>query len=186
MDYSKPGCFGHAITFSLLSPTCRECEDMDECGKSARSRLDELSSVINVDAILRMSHKEKSRKTATAPVEPRFDADLSETAQRVIATLPDNAQRTAAALIRTKVNFRKVLLTGVNPIHHQKPLAVSVLFDLLLTGPVNRDMYLLTLKEVLGHSPAVAASQAAIGFTIATGLGIAELKGDLLTIRNNP
>lgn len=159
---------------------------MDECGKTARARLDELSSVINVDAILRMSHKIKPLKAAPAQTEPRFDADLSEAARKVIARLPESAQRTAAALLRTKVNLRKVLLTGMNPIHHQRPLSVSVLFDLLLLGPVTRDSYLLTLKEKLGHSPAIAASQAALGYTIVTGLGIAELKDGLLTLRNIP
>lgn len=186
MRYDKPGCFGHAVTFTLTSATCRECDVMEECAVAARARLDDLSAIINVDAILKMNHKNKPLKKAPAQVEVRFDADLSEAARKIIARLPENAQRTAAALIRTKINFRKALLEGINPLKDQRPIALALLYDLLLEGPVHRDKYLLSLKEALGHSPVQAAAQASIAFSIATGLGIATLEGELLTIRKTP
>lgn len=183
MGYDRPGCFGHAVTFNLKSPQCQECHASEECSVSAKARLDELSQVLNVDAILRMSHKQP--KTAPAQEQPRFDADLSETARRIIARLPENAQRTAARLIRTNLNFRKVLLAGRNPIHEQKPVSVSVLFDLLLLGPVTGDQYLNSLRERVGHSPSIAASEASIGISIVTGLGIAVIEDGHLIIRKD-
>lgn len=180
MQYDKPGCFGHATNYSEKSKTCLECDDRNECALIARQRLTELSSLISVDSILKMSHK-----STFDPTKPqlRFDSDLPATAQKLIAMLPQNAQRTAAQLLRMKVNFRKLLLGNVNPIKDQKPLAVSVLFDLLLQGPVDRFTYMLVLKDKLGHSPATAASQASIGYAIAVGLGIAKLEGEKLIIR---
>lgn len=180
MQYDKPGCFGHATTYSEKSKTCLECDDRTECAVLARQRIAELSTIISVDAILKMSHK-----STFDPTKPqlRFDSDLPATAQKLIAMIPHNAQRTAAGLIRTKINFRKALLGNVNPIKDQKPLAVSVLFDLLLQGPVDRFTYMLTLKEKLGHSPATAASQASIGFAVVTGLGIAKIDNEKLIIR---
>ncbi|ATW57996.1 hypothetical protein CNR34_00063 [Pseudomonas phage nickie] len=179
MQFDKPGCFGNAITYSVKSKSCQECEESHSCALAARQRIEELRSLISVEAILKMSHKSPEK-----PVEKtRFDADLPETAQKLIAMLPDNAQRTAAQLLRLKVNFRKHLIEGINPIKNQKPLAVAVLFDLLLKGPVERITYLLELKNVLGHSPAVAASQAAIGVAVVVGLGIAKREGENLIIR---
>lgn len=185
MAFEYPGCFGHAVTFNLNSKSCQQCHASEECSKSAEQRLMELQSIINVDAMFKMAHNRKPLKAAPAQVEARFDADLSEAAQKIVARLPENAQRTAAALIRTKINFRKALLTGVNPIKNQKPLSVSVLFDLLLSGSASRDDYTLTLHNKLGHSPATSLSQASIGFAIVTGLGIAELQGDRLVIRKD-
>lgn len=156
---------------------------MDECSKSARARLEELQQVMNVDAVLKMAHKE--RKAAPAQVEVRFDADLSPTMQKVIATLPENAQRTAARLLRMKINFRKALLEGINPIDNQKPVAVSVLFGMLLKGPVSRDDYLNFLRSAVGHSPSIALSEAAIGVSIVTGLGIAVYQGEQLILKKD-
>lgn len=179
MQFDKPGCFGNAITYSVKSKTCQECEENHQCALAARQRIEELKPLISVDAILKMSHKAPEK-----PVEQvRFDADLPETARKLISMLPENAQRTAAQLVRSKINFRKQLQAGINPIKDQKPLAVSVLFDLLLTGPVERDVYLLELKIRLGHSPAVAVSQAAIGVAVVIGLGIAKRDGEKLIIR---
>lgn len=186
MRYDKPGCFGHAVTFSTQSSTCRECSEMESCAVAARARLDELSKTMNVDAALKMNHKTKTSKKAPAQTEVRFDADLSETARKIIARLPENAQRTAAALIRTKINFRTNLLEGINPLKDKKPVALALLFDMLLQGPVHRDPYLLALKEVQGHSPAAAASQASIIFSIVAGLGIAVIEDEALTIRKAP
>lgn len=179
MQFDKPGCFGSAITYSVKSKTCQECEEHHSCALAARQRIEELKPLISVEAILKMSHKSPEKPV----VQTRFDADLPETAQKLISRLPENAQRTAAQLVRTKINFRKHLIEGINPIKNQKPLAVAVLFDLLLKGPVDRITYLLELKTVLGHSPAVAASYAAIGVAVVTGLGIAKRDGEHLIIR---
>ena len=180
MQFDKPGCFGNAITYSDKSKTCQECEDNLSCSLAARQRIEELKPLISVEAILKMSHKSPEKPV----VQTRFDADLPETAQKLISRLPENAQRTAAQMVRTKVNFRKHLLEGINPIKNSKPLAVSVLFDLLLKGPVERITYLLELKSRLGHSPAVAASQASIGVAVVIGLGIAKKDGENLIIRS--
>lgn len=180
MQYDKPGCFGNAITYSTKSKTCLECEYTDSCAPAARQRIEELRSLISVEAILKMSHKAPETPVA----KTRFDIDLPETAQKLISRLPDNAQRTAAQLVRSKINYRKHLLEGINPIRDEKPLAVSVLFDLLLKGPVERITYLLELKNRLGHSPAVAASQASIGVAVVIGLGIAKKDGENLIIRS--
>jgi hypothetical protein len=180
MQFDKPGCFGNAITYSVKSIVCQACEYSSECRTAARQRIEELRPLISVDAILKMSHK-GSEKLAE---QPRFDADLPETAQKLISMIPENAQRVAASLLRTKVNFRKMLIEGVNPIRDQKPLAVSVLFDLLLKGPVDRYTYMLELKDKLGHSPSVAASQASIGVSVVTGLGIARIADEKLIIRS--
>ncbi|QOC57915.1 hypothetical protein phiK7B1_060 [Pseudomonas phage phiK7B1] len=180
MQFDKPGCFGNAITYSDKSKTCQECDTRNECAPAARQRIEELRTLISVEAILKMSHKSPEK-----PVEvTRFDADLPETAQKLISRLPENAQRTAAQMVRTKVNFRKHLLEGINPIKDSKPLAVSVLFDMLLKGPVERITYLLELKSRLGHSPAVAASQASIAVSVVIGLGIAKKDGENLIIRS--
>lgn len=180
MNYDKPGCFGSAITYNPTTRSCKDCEDAPQCRVSARQRIEEVRSLVSVEAVLKMSHKGPQRLTA----EPeRFDLDLPAAAQKLIAMIPHNAQRTAAALVRTKINLRKVLMEGFNPIPHQKPLAISVLFDLLLLGVVDRNTYMLTLKDKLGHSPATAASQASIGFAVVTGLGIAQFEGEKLIIR---
>lgn len=179
MQFDKPGCYGNAVTFSDRSTTCRECEEVDSCSVAARQRIEELRSLISVEAILKMSHKGPEK-----PVEVvRFDADLPETARKLIAMMPESAQRTAAQMLKTKINFRKQLQSGINPIHNQNPISVSVLFDLLLKGPVDRQTYMLELKAKLGHSPSVAASQASLGVAIATGLGIARIEGEKLIIR---
>lgn len=180
MQFDKPGCFGNAITYSVRSSTCTACEAASECAPQARQRIEELKTLISVEAILKMSHK-PTQTPAGVPI--RFDADLPPTAQKLIAMMPLHAQRTAAQALRLKVNFRKSLLEGVNPIPSQKPLALSVLFDLLLLGAVDHQRYMLDLKERLGHSPAVAADQAAIGYAVATGLGVARLVDGKLEIR---
>lgn len=176
--YDKPGCFGHAVTYNATSSHCQNCWAADDCSKAARARLEELKPILNVDAVIRMSHKK-------APAEQRFDADLSPTMQKVIASLPEEAQRTAARLLRMKLNFRKILLEGVNPIENQKPVAVSVLFGMLLKGPVERDSYLSFLRDAVGHSPSIALSEAAIGISIVTGLGIAVYQGDKLILKKD-
>lgn len=180
MHFDKPGCFGHAITYSHKSPACIDCDSSQACALAARQRIEELRPLISVDAIIKMSHK--SPQEPTAPQE-RFDSDLPSAAQALIARIPFSAQRTAAALVRTKINYRLRLLAGDNPIYQQKPFAISVLFDLLLKGPVDRFTYMLALKEKLGHTPATAASQASISFVVTTGLGIAKIVDEKLIIR---
>ncbi|MEG0063021.1 MAG: hypothetical protein RR740_00310 [Pseudomonas sp.] len=179
MNYDKPGCFGSAITYNPTTRSCKECPDAPLCCVSARQRIEQVRSLVSVEAVLKVAHKAPQK-----PVEAeRFDLDLPAAAQKLIAMIPHNAQRTAAALVRTKINLRKALTEGSNPIRHQKPLAVSVLFDLLLLGEVDRSTYMLELKDKLGHSPATAASQASIGFAVVTGLGIALFEGDKLMLR---
>lgn len=181
--YDKPGCFGHAITFNTSSKACLECDEFGECQKVAVERIKSIESMVNTDAIVKLAHKKPKKSLATPELRQEF-ADLPATAQKLIAMIPDNAKRIAAALVRSKINFRKELLGGNNPIRGKSPVAISVLFDLLLQGPVDRNTYMLSLKERLGHSPATAASQATIGVAVTTGLGITKLDGDKLIIRS--
>lgn len=179
MQFDKPGCFGNAITYSDMSSTCTGCEERSECRLAALQRLEELKPLISVDSILKMSHRPSQKLADTLVFE-----DLPETARKLIAMIPDNAKQTAAKLLRTKINFRKQLIEGVNPIKNQSPLALSVLFDLLIKGPVTRTAYMMELKTILGHSPSIAASQASIGVAVAIGLGIAKSDGEKMTIRS--
>lgn len=181
MAYERPGCFGHAVTFNKNSPACKDCDEMEPCAKQALLRLEELRSVMNVDAIVRMAHSHKAKEVP----QIRFDSDLPEAARKLIAMLPENAQRVAATLVRTKLNYRKLLLSGMNPIANRSPLSISVLFDMLIQGDVSKDDYLLLLKEKLGHSPSVAIDQASIAYAVVTGLGIAVLENDSLIIRKD-
>lgn len=176
--YDKPGCFGHVVTYNANSSQCQECHAEEECSKSAQTRLEDLRSIVNVDAIVRSAHK---KPVATK----RFDSDLSPTMQKVIATLPEGAQRPAARLLRMKLNFRKILLEGINPIENQKPVAVSVLFGMLLKGPVDVQSYLSFLRDAVGHSPSIALSEAAIGIAIVTGLGIAVYQDEKLILKKD-
>lgn len=157
------------------------CEESVQCSAEARRRIEELRSLISVDAILKMSHKQPQKLSEG---EELTFADLPSAAQKIVAMIPDNAKRTAVALLRMRVNFRKALIEGTNPIKNQKPLSVSVLFDLLLTGSVSRAEYMMTLREKLGHAPTTAASQASVAFAIVTGLGIAKIEGEKLIIRS--
>jgi len=179
MSYDKPGCFGNAITYSNRSLVCGECEESQSCALAARQRIEELRSMISVEPILRMSHKQPQKLEK----HPEVYEDLPAAAQKIIATLPIEAQNLAAQLVRMKVNFRKQLLSGVNPIRHQKPLAVSVLFDLLLSGQVDRLTYLNSLKERLGYTDTVSATQASISIKALTGLGIVKVEDEKLVIR---
>ncbi len=180
MQFDKPGCFGNAITYSCASKACSACDSSSQCRLAARQRIEELRPIIIVEAILKIAHREP--QTASNPVSLTA-SDLPSTAQKILAMIPANAQKVAESLIRTKVNFRKSLIEGVNPIRNQRPLAVSVLFDLLIEGPVDRGRYMMMLKERLGHSPTTAASQASIGAAVVLGLGIAKVDNGKMVIR---
>lgn len=181
MQPNLPGCFGFAATYNVKSKTCQSCEYANDCEPKARANLEALRQVLEVDSVIRLMHQQRAIKTVETTLA--IDSALPEVARKLIERLPSNAQRTAAMLLRANINYRKSLEAGINPIAGRKPVAIAVLFDLLIAGPVSRSAYLQALKEKLSHSPATAASQASIGFAVATGLGIAAMKGDSLEIR---
>lgn len=181
MRPNLPGCYGFAATYNIKSKTCQSCEFAAGCETEARANLESLRQLLDVDSVIKLMHQQQvvTKSSETAAVDDK----LPEVARKLIDRLPSNAQRTAAILLRANINYRKSLEAGVNPIAGRKPVAIAVLFDLLIAGPVSRSAYLQALKEKLSHSPATAASQASIGFAVATGLGIAVMNGDSLEVR---
>ena len=89
MDYSKPGCFGNAITYSNRSKTCSACDHRQECALAARQRIEELRAMVSVESVLKMSHTPTQKLPRTLP----------DSAERVVATMTARQQKTVGILM---------------------------------------------------------------------------------------
>lgn len=92
MQFDKPGCFGNAVTYSGRSKTCTECEVVDQCAPAARLRIEELRSLISVEAIIKMAHSEPQKLTARLP----------ETARASVANMTSQQRSTVGILMTLK------------------------------------------------------------------------------------
>lgn len=169
MTYNRPGCFGFAATYNVKSKVCSQCSFKTDCAERSETSLKAIADQVNIDGVLRLMHE---RRAAARPVVTPTRA-LPSAAASVLARLPKHAAKLAEILIRSRINLRKVLKQGSNPLPGGKPATIAVLFDLLLEGEVSRTQYVEALITRLGHSDNTASSQASIGFAVVTGLGIA-------------
>lgn len=179
--FDKPGCFGFAATYSVKSPTCEACNEKQGCAERARQSLEKLAQVINVDAALKNMHAVQRVARAERKLN-KPKPSLPEAIQKRLEALPRNTARVGEVLFAKGIDYRSALEKGLNPIRNDSPKSISLLFDLLIEGPVTRNQYLMALKNE-GQSAATAASQATIGFTLVTKFGIAVYDGVQLTIR---
>lgn len=183
MRYEQPGCFGYAATYSVKSATCSACDSREHCAVEAKKSLDELARVINVDAAIKLMHDH--RKDIVKSAKPSRQ-ELTAVQQALVERMSKNAGKLAEFMLLKRINYRQALCEGTNPLKDDAPISISLLFDLMLEGPVTRADYLMALKDRLGQSPSTAASQASIGFQVVKGLGIGRFENECLSIRSNP
>lgn len=100
MNFDKPGCFGSAITYSNRSKTCAECEHNQSCCVAARQRIEELRSLVSVDAILRMSHSRPQTLSARLPdAAANFIATMTSRQRKTVGILMTLGTPTAPELV---------------------------------------------------------------------------------------
>lgn len=172
MRYDKPGCFGFAATYSVKSKVCQGCAFNEDCGKQAKSNLEQLSSHLNVGAVRQMMQV-GGRQVAKSSA-PKTSSTVLE---KILSNMPAHVARAASMMVAAKVNHRASLLNGVNSMKGRKPAAIEVLFDLLLKGSVHRADYQAELKRRLDYTDGTASSQASIGIAAVLGIGIAQEDG---------
>lgn len=169
MAYDRPGCFGFAATYNVKSKVCAQCSFKQPCAARAEASLKTIADQVNITGVLQLMHE----KRVAARQVVNVTRSLPVAAVTALSKLPKHAAKIAEILIRSRINLRKILREGSNPLSSGKPATIAVLFDLMLEGEVSRTQYIEALKTRLGHSDNTASSQASIGFAVVTGLGIA-------------
>lgn len=177
MQFERPGCFGFVASYNAKSAVCKACKVSQSCAAQAKRSLDELAQRLNVEAVRKLMQDEHKRPVAKTTT--RLAANKpSPVRDKILAGMSAHVARTAGMILDVGVNHRVSLLKGVNSMKGRKPAPIEVLFDLLLKGPVTRQSYLEAIEQRLGYTRATASSQASIGITAVTGIGIAKDAGD--------
>lgn len=179
MQYEQPGCFGFVASFNVKSQVCKACAFNQSCADQAKQSLSVLAKKLNVDAVSAlMQQEQKETKRALAKTAEEPVKQLSPVREKILAGMSAHAARAAGMILDAGGGHRTSLLNGVNSMKGRKPASIEVLFDLLIQGPVTRTSYLEAMQERLGYTHATASSQASIGMTAVTGIGIAKDAGD--------
>lgn len=178
MQFERPGCFGFVASYNVKSAVCQACEFNQDCAATSKNSLSELAQKLNVDAVRRLMHNE-AKQTVAKKTKTNTPVQTSNPIRdKILAGMSAHVARAAGMILDAGVSHRASLLNGVNSMKGRKPASIEVLFDLLLQGPVTRVSYLEALQERLGYTHATASSQASIGLTAVTGIGIAKDAGD--------
>jgi len=169
MKFNRPGCFGYVATFNAKSKVCQACDHKAACETKAKSSIEELGKRLNVDAVKRLMFAEKQKAAAIAAQQKP-----TSMREKILSRMPAHVARTAGMILDVRVNHRMQLLQGVNSMRGRKPATISILFDLLIDGPVSRQRYIEALQGQLGYTSGTASSQASICMSAVVGIGIAK------------
>lgn len=172
MKFEKPGCFGFVATYNVKSKVCEGCGFNAACAEQAKKGLSELAEKLNVNAIKRLMQQEPAKSPPKKAVATT--RELSTIEAKLLSRMSEHAARAARAMLDAGINHRVSLLSGTNSMKGRKPATISVLFDLLLAGPVTRAQLIDAFKQELGYTHATASSQASICITATVGIGIAK------------
>lgn len=108
MDYSKPGCFGNAITYSNRSVTCANCEHTEPCSLAALQRIEELKALVSVSSLVKMSHTASQKAQRVLPESAQLVVDTMTSRQRkTVGILMTLENPTPGVLVQTLVSRLK-------------------------------------------------------------------------------